>query len=598
VARLLAQSHPTPRDLHHPMRVMLHPPPARDDLQVSEAPASPHGGGTERSTRSVRRSLRHDSVAGVVLGVESVPDGLAAGLLANVNPVAGLYAYLFGTAGGALLTSTPYMAVQATGAMAIIVADVDLASRPDPDRALSTLSVLTGVVMVAAGLLRFGTALRFVPTAVMVGFISAVGVNIVLGQLDNLTGYDAEGASRLLRTLDLLLHPWRIEPAALAVGLVTIALVVLLTRTRVGALGLVVAIVAGSVLAAVLTRTAAEPVALVRDIADVPNALPAPVLPTLGDVAVLLVPAVSLAFVGLVQGAAVSAGYPPPGRRPDTDRDFIGQGAGNLAAGLFQGMPVGGSMSGSSLAVTAGARTRLALLIASAVMAVVILLLADVVALVALPALAGLLMVVGVRTVKPSRIHSVVRSSLVQAVILTVTFALTVLIPLQYAVLVGVGLALVLFVVRQSNSVSVRRLVTDPDGRTRETDPPATLGAGEVVVLQPYGSLFFASAPVFESRLPAVGGGTDRSVVVLRLRGIDRLGLGIVDVLRRYQAELAARGSRLVVVAAHDGVVEQLRRSGLADEFGPDGVYHGSEWIGETVARARDDARRWVKERS
>jgi sulfate permease, SulP family len=137
-----------------------------------------------------RDTVRQDAVAGLVLGVESVPDGLAAGVLAGVNPLAGLYAYMFGTIGGSFFTSSAFMAVQATGAMAIIVADVPAVHTGDNQaRALFTLSVLTGVVMLAAGFLRLGSVLRFVSNAVMVGFISAVGVNIVLGQLANLTGY-------------------------------------------------------------------------------------------------------------------------------------------------------------------------------------------------------------------------------------------------------------------------------------------------------------------------------------------------------------------------------------------------------------------------
>jgi sulfate permease, SulP family len=139
-------------------------------------------------------TLRKDAIAGLVLGVESVPDGLAAGLLAGVNPLAGLYAYLFGTIGGSFFTSSAFMAVQATGAMAIVIADVPaVRSASDPARALSTLSVLTSVVMLAAGFLRLGSVLRFVSNAVMVGFISAVGVNIILGQLPNLTGYKRKG---------------------------------------------------------------------------------------------------------------------------------------------------------------------------------------------------------------------------------------------------------------------------------------------------------------------------------------------------------------------------------------------------------------------
>ena len=209
-------------------------------------------------------------MAGLVLGVESVPDGLASGLLAGVNPIAGLYSYLFGLAGGALFTSTAFMAVQGTGAMAIIVADVDLGSRDDPARALYTLSILTGVVMILAGLLRLGSFLRFVSNSVMTGFITAVGVNIVLGQLDDFTGYDAEGGNRVVRAFDLLFNFWKVDIPTITVGLVTVALIVGLQRTKLGALGLVVAVFAGSAIGG-LFRLFDRDISQVRDIADVPR---------------------------------------------------------------------------------------------------------------------------------------------------------------------------------------------------------------------------------------------------------------------------------------------------------------------------------------
>ena len=194
-----------------------------------------------------RDTLRKDAVAGLVLGVESVPDGLAAGLLAGVNPLAGLYAYLFGTIGGSLFTSSAFMAVQATGAMAIVIADVPAVhSADDPARALFTLSVLTGVVMLAAGFLRLGSVLRFVSNAVMVGFISAVGVNIILGQLANLTGYKAEGANRVIRAVNTLVHPGELHLQSLAIGVLTIALILVLERTKAGPLGLVLAVIVTS----------------------------------------------------------------------------------------------------------------------------------------------------------------------------------------------------------------------------------------------------------------------------------------------------------------------------------------------------------------
>lgn len=543
---------------------------------------------------AMRDTVRKDAVAGLVLGVESVPDGLAAGLLAGVNPLSGLYAYLFGTIGGSFFTSSAFMAVQATGAMAIIVADVPAVhSGPDQARALFTLSVLTGVVMLAAGFLRAGSLLRFVSNAVMVGFISAVGVNIILGQLANLTGYKAEGANRVIRAVNTFAHPGELHPQSLVVGVITIALILLLERTRAGPLGLVLAVVITSAGTAALGWST---VATVNDLGAIPRSLPLPQLPMLGLVPSLLVPALSLTFVGLVQGAGISANFPNPGGRSvDASRDFIGQGAANVVAGVFRGMPVGGSMSASSLNKAAGAQSRVALMFAAAVMAAVILAFAGLVGYVAMPALAGLLMLVGYRTIKPADLQSVWRTGPVQKAVVLTTFALTMIIPLQYAVLVGVGMSVILHVVRQSNQVTIKRWRLTSEGDLIETDPPARLPANEVVALQPYGSLFFAAAPVLESQLPAPSEGSRNAVVILRLRGRADLGTTFMDVLRRYAQALTAAGSKLVIVSANHRIQEQLRVTGVTDVIAAENIYTGDERVGATLKRAYTEAVTWIE---
>ena len=546
-----------------------------------------------------RKTVGKDAAAGLVLGIEAVPDGLAAGLLAGVNPLAGLYAYLFGMVGAAVFTSSAFMAVQATSAMALVVSDAGLESTPDPDRALFTLAILTGVVMVIAGLLRAGRLVAFVPTPVMTGFITAIGVNIVLGQLSNLTGYAARGSNRLTKTVDVLLHIGQWSIASLVVGAITVLIIVVLRPTRVGSLGLVVAVVIGSVCGVVLNLWVVDPVGQLRDIVDVPRGLPAPVLPSLLDVPALLIPAISLAFIGLIQGAAVSAGIPTKDGRPaDANRDFIGQGMGNIVAGLFRGMPVGGSMSGSSIIVQSGAKTRLALFVAGAVMALVIFVASDLVAFVAMPALAGLLIVVGVGAVKPSRIYSVVKSGPLPTAIMAVTFGLTLIIPLQFAVLAGVGLGIILYVAQQSNHVRVRAVRIESGGRLREVDPPAVVPAREVLVLQPYGSLFFASSPIFEKQLPEVSRESRGAVVIVRLRGTDQIGLSLVDVLRRFAHRLADADSTLKVVATEDRVIDQLQAGGLLDDIGERGIYKGTEWVGETLRHAYADAQAEIARRT
>jgi len=514
-------------------------------------------------------------------------------VLAGVNPLAGLNAYLFGMLGGALFTATPLMAVQSTGALAVIVADVGLNENPDPARALFTLSMLTGIAMLAAGVLRLGKLLRFVSTAVLTGFLAALGINIVLSQLATLTGYQSGGGeSTIARFLRMMTDLDQIDLPSTVVGLITIVLVVILTRTRLGPLGMVIAVLVGSGLAAVFAARG-SPVVLVGDLVDVQRALPLPVLPDLASIPGLVLPALSLAFVGLVQGAGVAAAV-RDGQPPDASQDFVGQGVGNLVAGLFQGMPVGGSASASALAVAAGARTRLAPIVAALVIALTVLLLGGAVELIAMPALAALLIVVGAGTVRPGRVVAQARLGPVQLVVVTATLVLTLLVPLQYAVLVGVGLSLILHTLRQSSQVKLVQLHLDRHGRMRESPPPAVLAPHEVVVLQPYGSLFFASAEAVERQLPELAETSRESVVILRLRGVDEVGMTVVEMLRRYVTAAGRHRSRVVLVVDSPRLVTELEVTGLLRDLGEDNIYRGDEWVGRAVRRAHRDAAAWV----
>ena len=528
-----------------------------------------------------------DAQARLVHGLVSVPDGLAAGLLAGVNPVAGLYGYMVGTFVGAFATSSVFMSVQATGAMAVIIADTPgVHSGPQAGRALATLAVLTGLVMLAAGVARLGSLVRFVPNAVLTGFVNAVAVNIVLGQLSNFTGFDGQGANRVLRALHTLVNVLSFDWATVAIGLATLVLILWLARTRLKSLGLFVAVVVTSALVPLLGWDSGPQL---RDIADVPGGLPRPVFPSLVHVPAMLLPAVSLAFVGLIQGAAISQSVPnPDGTYPDVSGDFRGQGIANIASGVFQGLPVGGSMSATALVTTAGAQGRLANITAGLVMAVVIVLAGDAAGLIAMPALAALLMLIGVRTLKVDNVLMVWRTGTTQATVMATTFLLTLVTPMQYAVLIGVGISVILFVARQSNRVTVQRWTFLPGKPFPiEVPPPKVLPQGEVVILAPYGSLFFASAPIFEAQLPVVKESSSGSVVILRLRGKEDLGSTFIGTITRYHEALVAAGSHLVLAGVGDRVLDQLEHTGVLEILGPDNVFAAHGEVGKSVIAAQ-----------
>ncbi|KAM9865197.1 putative sulfate transporter [Leucobacter aridicollis] len=559
-------------------------------------------GVTSVAWRAVRTYLRRfgnkttvvsDLKAGLVLGVESVPDGLAAGLLAGVNPVFGLYGYLIGTIGGALAAGSVLMTVQATGAMAVIISDVPQTQGGDgASSALATLAFLTGLTMFGLGVAGAGQLVRFIPTAVLVGFINAVAVSIVLGQLDTFTGYTSAGNNRVSRALDSVLHLFDFDWLTVLVGLATIALVLVCERTFLGALGMVVAVAIGSGIAALLGPGR---IALVSDVARIPNTLPTVALPDFSLTFELVVPALSLALVGLVQGAAISSSIPnPDGRYADPSADFRGQGLSNLATGLFQGMPVGGSMSATALVRSAGGRSAFANLVAAFVMAGVILLMGGLIGLIAMPALAGLLILVGIRTVKPRDIAMVLRTGPIQLTVLSVTFVLTLIIPLQYAVIVGVGLAVVLHVARQSNRVVVKRWEFGPHTQLPiESRPPRALAKSEVVVLVTYGSLFFASAPVFSAQLPETQGDCAGTVVILRLRGKDELGSTVLRVLEKYAVDLRNAGGMLLLAGVNQRVHQQLRDTKVLDQLRAERVFTETPQLGESLRRALRFASEW-----
>ena len=543
------------------------------------------------------RTLKDDTSAGLVQGIKSVPDGLAQGLLAGVSPVYGLYGVMMGTFSGAFFTSSVFMAVQVSAAMALVVASVPQVHQGEyAAESLFMLSILTGIIMLVAGLLKLGSLIRFVPHAVMTGFINAVAVSIILSQLDDLTGYVTSGPNRIARTVQLFFNLDQVVLQALMVGIITIILILVLEKTSLGALGMVVAIIVASL---VVPLAGWEMVTQLIDIAEVPNSLPLPVLPPLSVIPPLIIPAFSLAFVGLVQGAGISRNYVnPDGKYPDASGDFVGQGAANVITGLFQGMPVSGSVSGTAMVVNAGAKSRFANIFAGLVMALIILLFGDLVGYIALPAIAGLLIVIGFRTLKLDQVEMVWKTGHVQQAVMGITFIACLLIPLQYAVLVGVALSVLLYVVQQSNQIKVKAWEWEPGEMPLEHDAPEVVPSNEVTYLMIYGSVFFATAPLIEEHLPEVTTDTNNAVIILGLRGEEDLGSTFLEVLERYAIDLQKHNSKLMIAGVSPLMQVQLDKTKVAKIIGRENIFMNTDRIGEASTLAWDAAQKWLAEQT
>ena len=550
-----------------------------------------------------RRHVVADLVAGLTFAVVSVPQAMAHALLATVNPVLGIYSLIVAVPVGAVFTSSVFINVSTTAALSV-AAGAALADIPAGQRmgALAALVLLVGVIQVLAGLFRLGFLIRFVSNAVMIGFLNGIAVLIILGQLSDLTGYQSAFSNRVAQALDLLARVNQISLPTTIVGAGTLALIVvlLLSPMRRFAFIAATALATGALLllSAPVLGTAAyfAGVPTVGSVTAVARSLPEFALPEIALVLSMVLPALSLAIIGLIQGAGVSEGTPnPDGRYPDVSRDFLGQGAANIATSLVAGIPTGGSISGTALVMGAGARSRWSNIFVGLFVVLIILLAAPLVELVPMPALAALLIVTGFQGLRAQQALMAWNTGRVSAIIMIVTFVATLLVPLQFAVLFGMALSIVLHVLRQSNKVVVTQWILKPEGFPMEQAAPARVASHRLTFLHIYGSLFFAAAKSIEEMLPAVGDAS-HAVVAINLRGKSEIGSTFVTVLQRYAGALHARDCKLMLVGVDAGVRDQLAKTGVLAIIGEENVFAATPQIGEALNRAVDAATSWLAE--
>jgi SulP family sulfate permease len=545
-----------------------------------------------------RGSLVADLVAGLTTGVANIPDAMASSILAGASPVQGLYAIMVGTPLGALFGSSAFMNVAATSALAITAGSALAGYSGDEHAvAISTLALLAGLVMVAAGLLRLGRLLRFISNSVVIGFLTGVSINVILSQLGDFTGYASAYSNKVIKAVDTLLHLNQISFQTTAIGLLTVAVILLVDRTRLRNFSMLFGMVIGSAALIVLSWTSVQQV---NDVATIPTSLPLPKLPDFSLVPALWMDAIALAIIALVQGAGVSKGYPnPDGAYPDSSHDFIGQGAANIGAGLFQGIPIGGSVSTTALNVSSGAKSRWANIFSGLIVVAAVLIFNQAVSLVAMPTMAGLLIVAGYQSIKTDRFADVWSTGWVPRLVMLVTLALTLLIPLQRAVFAGVLLSILAhFFVTSSREVRLVQLTPDPDGNVTEKPVPAELASNAITLLQLYGNMTFAGAETVEQYLPKARGSV-RPVVILRLRAQEGVGSTFITVIERYSQQVNAAGGKLMVAGVSRKVKGQLDRTETTAEIlGPENVYVATSTLGASTRAAYEAAQRWLQDTS
>jgi SulP family sulfate permease len=517
-----------------------------------------------------RFALRADLLAGVTVGIVAVPLAMALGIAAGVPPQHGLYTAIFAGLIAALLGGSRYAVSGPTAAFVVILQPIAVKYGVG---GLLTAGLMAGLFLVLMGAVRMGTLLQYIPHPVTTGFTAGIAVVIATLQFKDLLGLDmgpqpSEFGARLVELAHALPSP---HTADLAVGLVTLSVIVLWPRLRTAVPAPLVGILVGTGIALAWTALApaTAPITIHDRFAAIPAGLPDLTLPwawpgpdgqphqlDLQMVRDLLGPAFAIALLAAIESllcAVVADGL--TGTRHHPDGELIGIGAANLVVPFLGGIAATGALARTAANVRAGARSPLAAMFHALFVLAVLLALAPLLERVPMAALAALLLTVAWHMSESERALRIVRiGPKSDTAVLFVCFALTVFVDMVFAVGVGVVLAALLFMRRMANFTDVRAL----DGRhprlARELPPG-------VVLYHINGPLFFGAA----DRAAAAIEHTEQTIkaVVLDLSDVPVMDVTGVVALEAAVARLQRRGL-LVVLAGVTGQPRQvLERAGL-----------------------------------
>ncbi|MEU5914032.1 SulP family inorganic anion transporter [Micromonospora sp. NPDC047527] len=511
---------------------------------------------------AVRRSPRRDVLAGLTVAVVALPLALAFGVTSGLGAQAGLITAVVAGAVAAVFGGSNLQVSGPTGAMTVVLVPV---VQQFGATGVLMVGAMAGLVLIALAVARLGRYVRYLPTPVLEGFTAGIAVVIALQQVPAALGVtDVHGekvwavaASAVAR---FVAHP---QPAALAVALAVAALMLLGARWRPGLPFSLLGVGAATLLAEAL------PVDLIR-IGALPQNLPVPSLGflDLGALGVLLPSALAVAALAALESllSATVADGMTVGERHDPDRELFGQGLANIAAPLFGGIPATAAIARTAVNVRAGAASKLAALTHAVALAAIVLAAAPLVGRIPLAALAGVLLATTVRMVEAGSLWALARATRGDAVVLVLTFAVTVIWDLVTAVAVGVGVAVVLALRAVARSARLEQVTLDPGEHSAEE---YALLTEHIVAYRLDGPLFFAGAHTFLLQLSEIA---DVRVVILRMSRVTTMDATGAHVLGDAIGRLRGRGIVVLlsgITPAHDqvlatlGVADDLRREGL-----------------------------------
>jgi SulP family sulfate permease len=420
-----------------------------------------------------RESVKADFLAGLTGAVIVLPQGVAFATIAGLPPEYGLYTAMVTPIIAALFGSSLHLVSGPTTAISIVVfSAVSHHAQPGSPEFISlalTLTFLAGVYQLVFGLARMGALVNFVSHTVVVGFTAGAAILIATSQMKHITGIAVPKGESFLHTwVDLYNGASHINLYLVMIAVVTMVTAILARKLAPRSPGLLIGMIAGSLLALFLKHFTDD----ISLVGEIPAHLPPLSSPefSLKTIRMLAPDAFAVALLGLIEAVSISrAVATKSSQRIDASQEFIGQGMSNIVGSFFSSYAGSGSFTRSGVNYGAGAKSPLSAIFSAIILMIIVLLIAPLTAYLPIAAMGGVILLVAYRLIEFHDIYYTVRLSKSESAILLVTFFSTLFLELEFAIYLGVLLSLILFLAKTSTpGIPTLSIDTSPGNQGRK----------------------------------------------------------------------------------------------------------------------------------
>ncbi|MBA5777586.1 SulP family inorganic anion transporter [Stappia sp. F7233] len=512
--------------------------------------------------------FRADAIAGLTVAIVALPLSMAIAIASGVSPDRGLITAIVGGFFVSALGGSRFQIGGPAGAFIVLVAAT---VQRHGIEGLVLATMMSGIFLLVIGFLRLGTYIKFIPYPVTVGFTAGIAIIIFASQVKELFGLTlaTPEPGPILEKIPVLVDALpSVNAASVVVAASTIVIILGLKRLRPNWPGMLIAVAALSVAAAIFGLPLET---IGTRFGGIPSGLPVPSLPeiSLERLHAVLPDAIAFTLLGAIESllsAVVADGM--TGRRHRSNSELVGQGVANIASALFGGICVTGTIARTATNVRAGGRTPVAGMMHAAFLLLFILAAAPLLSYVPLAALAGVLALVAWNMIEKHAIRALLGGERGDALVLIVTLTLTVFADLTEAIVVGFLLGSVLFIDRLAKTIAIEHHmdfvpedVADTTNGQRKPYDPALAADPDLVVYRISGPVFFGAASTVGSILDRIA--DQHKAFVLDFRSVPFLDSTAANTVAGAARKAAARGVRLFVTGAQPHIRHELHLHGV-----------------------------------